>query len=113
MEAQACGLPALVSNEGGPKEIVDDGVDAAWSCPATTRDRWCDAIDELLDDEPRRQRMAARPPQRDAPVLAGADVRGLLGRARARGRKPPQRARTDAASAASPAVPRSGSVTAA
>ena len=26
MEAQACGLPAIVSNEGGPKEIVADGV---------------------------------------------------------------------------------------
>src|SRR5439155_12411876 len=24
MEAQACGLPALVSDEGGPREIVDD-----------------------------------------------------------------------------------------
>src|SRR4029079_7441236 len=26
MEAQACGLPAIVSNEGGPKETVADGV---------------------------------------------------------------------------------------
>jgi glycosyltransferase involved in cell wall biosynthesis len=25
VEAQACGLPALVSNEGGPQEIIKDG----------------------------------------------------------------------------------------
>jgi glycosyltransferase involved in cell wall biosynthesis len=57
MEAQACGLPAIVSNEGGPKEtVVDDatGLIVAGTDPAD----WCDAIQGLLDDEPRRQRMA-------------------------------------------------------
>jgi glycosyltransferase involved in cell wall biosynthesis len=58
MEAQSSGLPALVSNEGGPKEMVDhdgSGLVLASDDPQT----WCDAIAKLLDDEPRRLRMSA------------------------------------------------------
>src|SRR5262249_33630051 len=57
MEAQACGLPAIVSTEGGPKEtVVDDatGIVMQSSDPAD----WVAAINNLLDDEPRRLRMA-------------------------------------------------------
>ncbi|HEY7091267.1 MAG TPA: glycosyltransferase [Tepidisphaeraceae bacterium] len=57
MEAQACGLPAIVTNEGGPKESVEHnvtGVVLGSSEPAA----WCDAIETLLDDTPRRQRMS-------------------------------------------------------
>ena len=63
MEAQASGLPALVSGEGGPKEIVSDGV-TGLVVGGNDAARWCHAIDELLADEPRRQRMANAAAQR-------------------------------------------------
>ncbi len=65
MEAQASGLPVLVSNEGGPKEMMADG-QSGLSLPATDPAVWCHAIDALLDDEPRRQKMARYAPQRMA-----------------------------------------------
>jgi glycosyltransferase involved in cell wall biosynthesis len=69
MEAQACGLPAVVSNEGGPKETVADSVTGivlpSGDDEAT---RWCQAIDELLRDELRLQRMSRSAPQRVARV---------------------------------------------
>jgi glycosyltransferase involved in cell wall biosynthesis len=63
MEAQGCGLPALVANEGGPKEIVADGV-TGLVLTGTDPARWCQAILELLDDVPRRQRMGRAAAQR-------------------------------------------------
>jgi glycosyltransferase involved in cell wall biosynthesis len=57
MEAQASGLPAIVSNEGGPKETVDDG-HTGLVIPSTDPATWSAAIDHLLDDEPRRTRMS-------------------------------------------------------
>jgi glycosyltransferase involved in cell wall biosynthesis len=57
MEAQGCGLPALVASEGGPKETVADGV-SGLVLTGTDPVRWCQAMNELLDDAPRRQRMA-------------------------------------------------------
>jgi glycosyltransferase involved in cell wall biosynthesis len=63
MEAQGCGLPALVANEGGPKEIVADGV-TGLVLTGTDPARWCQAMNELLDDAPRRQRMARAAAQR-------------------------------------------------
>ncbi|HEY1629250.1 MAG TPA: glycosyltransferase, partial [Tepidisphaeraceae bacterium] len=56
MEAQACGLPAIVSNEGGPKETVEHNVTGLVMSTHDPAD-WRQAIEELLDDEPRRQRM--------------------------------------------------------
>ena len=58
IEAQSSGLPALVSNEGGPKETVEHD---ATGLVMTSNDprAWCDAIEKLLDDEPRRERMGA------------------------------------------------------
>jgi glycosyltransferase involved in cell wall biosynthesis len=58
MEAQASGLPVLVSNEGGPKELVEDGV-SGMILPSTDPARWCDAIAEILSDEILRHRMAS------------------------------------------------------
>jgi glycosyltransferase involved in cell wall biosynthesis len=57
MEAQSCGLPAIVSTEGGPKETVVDELTGRVLISTEPAD-WCDAIATLLDDEPRRQRMA-------------------------------------------------------
>jgi glycosyltransferase involved in cell wall biosynthesis len=58
MEAQASGLPAIVSNEGGPMETVEDGV-TGLVLPATNPTVWAQAIVTLLDDKPRRERMSA------------------------------------------------------
>ena len=65
MEAQACGLPAVVSNEGGPKETVADG-QTGLVMTSTDPARWAAVIDELLGDDLRRQRMAKAAPQRVA-----------------------------------------------
>ncbi|MGH7178940.1 MAG: glycosyltransferase family 4 protein, partial [Tepidisphaeraceae bacterium] len=57
MEAQASGLPVIVSNEGGPREMTDDGVTGlviSSNDPAA----WSGAMDRLLGDEPARLRMA-------------------------------------------------------
>ena len=57
MEAQVSGLPALVSHEGGPKEVVADG-STGLVLPGTDAARWAAAACELLDDEPRRRSMS-------------------------------------------------------
>jgi glycosyltransferase involved in cell wall biosynthesis len=56
MEAQASGLPAIVSQDGGPKESIEDGRTGI-VLPGDDPVRWAGAINELLDDEPRRERM--------------------------------------------------------
>ena len=43
---------------------------------------WASAIDALLGDEPRRQRMARTAPQRMSRYCLGKTLRGVLGRAR-------------------------------
>jgi glycosyltransferase involved in cell wall biosynthesis len=63
MEAQASGLPVLVSNEGGPKEMMSDGL-TGLSLPATDPVVWTRAIDVLLKDDTRRQWMAQSGPAR-------------------------------------------------
>jgi glycosyltransferase involved in cell wall biosynthesis len=65
MEAQASGLPAVVSNEGGPKETVEDGV-TGLVLPATNPAVWAQAIDGMLKDDARRAQMAAAAPLRMA-----------------------------------------------
>ncbi|CAN5404457.1 glycosyltransferase [soil metagenome] len=57
MEAQASGLPVVVSNEGGPKEMMEDSVTGIM-LPATDARLWASTIDLLLADEPRRRRMS-------------------------------------------------------
>jgi glycosyltransferase involved in cell wall biosynthesis len=56
MEAQACGLPAIVSAEGGPREMVLDDV-SGMVMSSNDPAAWATAIDALLSDEPRRLRM--------------------------------------------------------
>ncbi len=49
LEAQACGIPAIVSNIGGPKEIVADGK-TGFVLPVINTQLWVDKISELLTD---------------------------------------------------------------
>ena len=61
MEAQACGLPCLVSADGGPKETVVDR-ETGLVLPARDADAadvWADAASRLLDDGPRLATMRA------------------------------------------------------
>ncbi len=48
LEAQACGLPAVVSDEGGPQEIVRDGK-TGYVVAADHLDGWVEKILELID----------------------------------------------------------------
>jgi glycosyltransferase involved in cell wall biosynthesis len=57
MESQACGLPALVTNEGGPKENVEDGVTGIVMTSDSPAD-WCDTIRALLDDPAKLKEMS-------------------------------------------------------
>jgi glycosyltransferase involved in cell wall biosynthesis len=63
MEAQACGVPVLVSDEGGPQEMTDDGV-SGLILPGGDALAWANAIDALLDDDVLRQRMSRTAAQR-------------------------------------------------
>lgn len=58
MESQACGLPALVSDEGGPKTIVRDN-ETGRVVPGNDAATWAAAIESLIDDVPTRRRMSA------------------------------------------------------
>ncbi|HEV8378139.1 MAG TPA: glycosyltransferase [Tepidisphaeraceae bacterium] len=63
MEAQACGLPVLVNDECGPREMVDEGVTGR-VLPRNDAAGWVAAIDQLLDDQPQRLRMSRTATQR-------------------------------------------------
>jgi len=63
LEAQASGLPALVSTRGGPRELVEhQGTGLVIS--GTDVRAWAAAIGKLLNDEPRRARMATAAAER-------------------------------------------------
>ncbi len=61
MEAQACGLPCIVSTDGGPKEtVVDRETGLVLSArESTDTATWTNAIDDLLSNAPRRGSMRA------------------------------------------------------
>lgn len=65
LEAQACGLPVLVSDEGGPQEVMAHDI-TGLVLPGADPSPWVSAIHSLLGDEPRRQRMAHSGPGRMA-----------------------------------------------
>ncbi len=56
MESQASGMPVLVTDVGGPQEVVRDG-ETGHVLPAEDPARWTDAIVELACDEPGRRSM--------------------------------------------------------
>ncbi len=58
LEAQACELPALVTNVGGPQEVILDGV-TGWIVAADNAGAWVDAVlqaKSLQEREPERYR---------------------------------------------------------
>ena len=56
MESQSSGLPVLVTDEGGPKEVVEDGATGYVLDPEDTS-AWVDRIVELVADEAARRAM--------------------------------------------------------
>lgn len=56
MESQAAGMPVIVSDTGGPKEVVRDG-DTGLVLRASNERAWSAAIVGLVEDGERRERM--------------------------------------------------------
>lgn len=56
VEALACGIPAIVTDQGGPKEIVEHGV-SGLVVPGDDPDALCEAMATLLADDALRTRM--------------------------------------------------------
>jgi glycosyltransferase involved in cell wall biosynthesis/predicted metal-dependent phosphoesterase TrpH len=56
MESQASGMPVLVSDQGGPKEVTIDG-ETGYVLPATDDRAWVDALVDLCSNHAKRQRM--------------------------------------------------------
>ena len=56
-ESLACGTPAIVSNRGGPKELIDEGING-FSIDPIDEDRWFEVILKILTDENLRKKMS-------------------------------------------------------
>lgn len=56
MEAQASGLPVIVTDKGGPKEMVDHAL-TGLVIPNEDEDRWAREIVALIEEDERRERM--------------------------------------------------------
>jgi len=56
VEAHAAGVPTVVSDTGGPKELVQDGVNGLVT-RSLDADDFARAVGELVRDPQRRQRM--------------------------------------------------------
>ncbi len=69
MESQCAGLPVIVTDRGGPSEVVEDGV-TGFVLPVTgaAGDRWSKTIARLLTDRDLRERMGAAGRARMAPM---------------------------------------------
>jgi glycosyltransferase involved in cell wall biosynthesis len=48
LEAQSCGLPAIVSDIGGPKEIIIDG-ETGFIAKANNINSWIEKINQLIN----------------------------------------------------------------
>lgn len=56
MESQASGLPVLVTDIGGPQEVINHGL-TGYVLPAEDLGKWTDAIVDLVCDHAKRRRM--------------------------------------------------------
>lgn len=63
LEAQASGLPCVVSDQGGPRELVEDGVDG-FVTRGGDEEGLCAAVRRLCADDDLRRRMSAASRQR-------------------------------------------------
>jgi glycosyltransferase involved in cell wall biosynthesis len=70
MEAQASALPALVSDQGGPKSIIRDG-ESGFVLPGAATDLWVNAMLELLTDDVKRARFS----EASIEAMNGRDIR--------------------------------------
>ncbi len=57
MEAQSAGLPVLVTDKGGPKEVVQDGI-TGHVIPDEDFDSWVEHVIQLVVDDDRRAQMS-------------------------------------------------------
>jgi glycosyltransferase involved in cell wall biosynthesis len=58
MESQSSGLPVIVTDQGGPKEVVRQG-ETGLILPSDIPERWVREIAALIRDEPRRAQWGA------------------------------------------------------
>jgi hypothetical protein len=56
MESQASALPVIVTDQGGPQEVVDDGV-TGFVIPASDEAGWIDRIVDLASNREKCRRM--------------------------------------------------------
>jgi glycosyltransferase involved in cell wall biosynthesis len=56
LEAQACGTPSIVSDRGGPREVIEDGSTGV-VVPYGDEDAWRTGLRDLLLDDALRERM--------------------------------------------------------
>jgi glycosyltransferase involved in cell wall biosynthesis len=57
LEAAACGLPAVVTLDGGPRDLVDQDATGVL-LPGDDAKKWINAISQLLDDPAKRTRLS-------------------------------------------------------
>jgi glycosyltransferase involved in cell wall biosynthesis len=68
LEAQACGLPAVVTNVGGPQELVSDG-ETGFVLPADDPELWVSTVKGIIDTKQSRPEQFAAM-RRDAAEMA-------------------------------------------
>lgn len=57
MESQSSGLPVVVTDQGGPKEVVDHGR-TGFVLPADDSNAWVNTLLELIENDDKRRRMS-------------------------------------------------------
>lgn len=75
MEAQSSGLPAIVTDQGGPREIIEHG---RTGLALGESGDWCAAAIALIADAPRRARMSLAARERIAPLTIARSVAHFL-----------------------------------
>lgn len=58
MEAIASGLPVIVSNEGGPKSLIDSKNPAGYAIDVKDEQRWLDTMGRVIEDQALRQELS-------------------------------------------------------